>query len=209
MAGCTGEETAKADDVAMSAIDRFIAANPVDKSNPRWRTRLPKPPKVEFDPARTYTWKLVTNQGEMRFELLDDVAPMHASSTLYLTRLGFYDGGGFHRVIKGFMAQGGCPLGNGRGDPGYRYTGEFDPKVVHDAPGLLSMANAGPGTDGSQFFITFRDTRALDGRHTIFGRAADEATLATIRKIEALGRPQDPAPPLEPIVIERATILID
>ena len=80
---------------------------------------------------------------------------MHVGSTIYLTHLGFYDGVPFHRVIPGFMAQGGDPTGSGRGGPGYKYAGEFDPKVTHDKPGLLSMANAGPGTDGSQFFITF------------------------------------------------------
>ncbi len=198
-----------AGDPLVNEIDAFIAKNPVDKSNSRWRTRLKKPPIFKFDPAKTYTWKLETNLGEMRFELLDDVAPMHASSTLYLTRLGFYDTLKFHRVITGFMAQGGDPLGSGRGNPGYRFSGEFDPSVTHDTPGLLSMANAGPGTDGSQFFITFKATHNLDNRHTIYGKAVGEDSMKTIRDIEALGQPRDPAPPKKPIYIKKATILIE
>jgi cyclophilin family peptidyl-prolyl cis-trans isomerase len=94
-------------------------------------------------------------QGPIDVKLLPDVTPMHASSTIYLTRLGYYDGLAFHRVIPGFMAQGGCPLGTGTGGPGYEYDGEFSPTVKHDKPGILSMANRGPGTDGSQFFLTF------------------------------------------------------
>jgi len=193
----------------IAEIDAFILEHPVDKSANRWRTRLKKPPVLKFDPAKTYTWKLETNVGEIRFRLFDDVAPMHASSTIYLTRLGFYDGLKFHRVISGFMAQGGDPLGNGRGSPGYRFRGEFDPKLVHDSRGLLSMANSGPGTDGSQFFITFRDTPNLDNRHTIYGKAESKESMKTIDAIEALGRPRDPAPPLKPLFIKTATILIE
>jgi cyclophilin family peptidyl-prolyl cis-trans isomerase len=203
------EDAAPPVDPVIAQIDAFIAKNPVDKSKARWRTRLPKPPIFEFDPEKTYTWKLDTNVGEIRFELLPEVAPMHVSSTLYLTRLGFYDTLKFHRVITGFMAQGGDPLGTGRGNPGYRFSGEFDPSVRHDRPGLLSMANAGPGTDGSQFFITFKPTPNLDDRHTIYGRAEGEESMKTIRAMEALGRPRDPAPPTKPLYIKTATILIE
>ena len=141
--------------------------------------------------------------------MFPETAPMHVGTTFYLTRLGFYDGLGFHRVIKGFMAQGGDPLGTGTGTPGFRYDGEFDAKVTHDGPGVLSMANAGPGTDGSQFFITFGPTPALNGRHTVFGKAESAESLATLRKRESRGRASDPAPPASPSVIERATILIE
>ena len=198
-----------APDSAIASIDAFIKANPVDKTKNRWRTRLKKPPVVKFDPKKTYTWKLDTNVGEVRFRLLDDVAPMHASSTIYLTRLGYYDTLNFHRVISGFMAQGGDPLGNGRGGPGYKYKGEFSDAVMHDSSGMLSMANSGPGTDGSQFFITFRDTPALNNRHTIFGKAESDESMETIRKMEALGRPRDPAPPTQPLFIKTATILVE
>ena len=196
-------------DPLIAEIDAVVTAQAVDKNQSQWRTNLKMPPIFKFDPAKKYFWKLQTNQGEVVFRMLPDVAPIHVGTTFYLTRLGFYDGLGFHRVIQGFMAQGGDPLGNGRGTPGFRYYGEFDPKVVHDAPGMLSMANAGPGTDGSQFFITFAPTPALNGRHTIFGKAESETSLETLRKMEALGRPMDPAPPTSPIVIERATILVE
>ena len=108
---------------------------------------------------------------------------MHSTSTIYLTNLGFYDDVVFHRVIQGFMAQGGDPTGTGMGGPGYSYAGEFDGTTSHNRPGMLSMANAGPNTDGSQFFITFGPTPHLDGRHTIFGELiAGEETLHELEK---------------------------
>ena len=107
------------------------------------------------------------------------------------------------------MAQGGDPKGNGSGDPGYRYDGEYPPDgPTHDKRGTLSMANAGPRTDGSQFFLTFGPTPGLDGRHTVFGRIEDPDSLATLAAIEALGAPRDPGRPRRPITLERATILI-
>lgn len=206
--GATAGERAPTDP-AMVAIDAFIKEKQISKSGSNWKTSLPKPPRVRFDPSKTYYWKLVTNKGEIRFRMLTDVAPMHVGSTFYLTRLGFYDGLGFHRILKGFMAQGGDPLGNGRGNPGYRYAGEFDASERHDGAGVLSMANAGPGTDGSQFFITFKATPSLDDRHTVFGRAESPESLATIKTIEGFGAMRDPGRPTEKIFIERATILIE
>jgi cyclophilin family peptidyl-prolyl cis-trans isomerase len=116
---------------------------------------------------------------------MPDVAPMHVSSTIYLARLGFYDGVIFHRVITGFMAQGGDPLGQGTGGPGYNYDGEFSNSARHDRPGLLSMANAGPGTDGSQFFLTFVATPHLDDKHTIFGEVVEG--METVQELEKRG----------------------
>ncbi|MBL8861095.1 MAG: peptidylprolyl isomerase [Planctomycetes bacterium] len=162
-----------------------IAALTIDKTKANWKTRLALPPKLTFDPARTYFWQLTTSEGPIRVRLDPKVAPMHVSSTIFLTELGFYDGLSFHRVIPGFMAQGGCPLGNGTGSPGYKYAGEFAPSVKHDKPGLLSMANAGPGTDGSQFFLTFVPTPHLDGKHTIFGEVV--AGLDNLKKLESFG----------------------
>ncbi len=116
---------------------------------------------------------MITNKGPILIKFMPAVAPMHVTSFMYLTELGYYDGLAFHRVIPGFMAQGGCPLGSGTGGPGYKFAGEFDPKVKHTKGGLLSMANAGPGTDGSQFFLTFVATPWLDGKHTIFGEVVE------------------------------------
>lgn len=101
--------------------------------------------------------------------------------------LGFYNDIQFHRVITDFMAQGGCPDGNGRGGPGYKYTGEFSPEAKHDRPFLLSMANAGPGTDGSQFFLTFKATPWLDNKHSIFGEVVEGQEV--VRTLEKAGSP--------------------
>ncbi len=173
------------EDVAIAAIDAFIEQAKIDKSKADWKTTLPKPPEVEFDPEKTYYWLLNTNKGEIKVKLMPGVAPMHVSSTLYLTRLGFYDDVVFHRVITGFMAQGGDPTGTGRGGPGYKYAGEFDRSVRHNKGGILSMANAGPGTDGSQFFLTFVPTPHLNGKHTIFGEVVDG--MGTVKDLEASG----------------------
>ena len=155
----------------------------VDKSNPNWKQQLSKPDVMAFQPGERYYWDMETNVGVMSFLLFHEQAPMHVSSTIYLTELGFYDNVLFHRVIPGFMAQGGDPTGTGRGGPGYMYEGEFPEGLSHDRSGLLSMANAGPGTDGSQFFITFVPTRYLDGKHTIFGElVAGEQTLRALEE---------------------------
>jgi len=208
--GATAEERAPATDPLIAAIDASIQQRAIDKSQPQWRVSLKVPPKFTFDASKKYFWKLQTNQGVIVFRMFPETAPIHVGSTFYLTRLGFYDSLGFHRVIKGFMAQGGDPLGTGTGSPGFRYYGEFDPKVGHDGPGVLSMANAGPGTDGSQFFITFSATPHLNGLHTVFGKAESEESLATIRKLDSLaGPPNGASRPKTPIVIERASILIE
>jgi cyclophilin family peptidyl-prolyl cis-trans isomerase len=130
---------------------------------------------------------------------------MHVSSTIYLTRLGFYDDTIFHRVIPRFMAQGGDPTGTGRGGPGYKYEGEFDASVKHNRPGLLSMANAGPDTDGSQFFITFVATPHLNGKHTIFGRVVEG--MDTVKELEKLGSRN--GTPREELQLEKATIAVE
>lgn len=191
-------------DPAREAIDAFIAAQATDTAASGWRTRLAKPPTVTFEPDGDYFWDLETNVGEISVRLLPKVAPMHVASTIYLTRLGFYDGLSFHRVISAFMAQGGCPLGTGTGGPGFQYGGEFDPGVTHDRPGLLSMANAGPGTDGSQFFLTFVPTPWLDGKHTIFGEVVDG--MATVEALETRGSQSGKTS--EPLSITTATIRV-
>ncbi len=174
----------KESDPAMTELDAFIAQAKIDKTAPNWKTQVQKPPKLKFDPAAKYFINMETNKGKIKIRLMPDVAPMHVSSFMYLTRIGFYDGITFHRVIPGFMAQGGDPLGNGRGGPAYKFDGEYDlSKVKHDRPHLLSMANAGPGTDGSQFFLTFVPTPHLDGKHTIFGEIVEgQDTMGALQK---------------------------
>ena len=160
-------------DPAIAAIDSFIADQSIDKDSSDWKMNLSKPPQVEFDSSASYFWNISTNVGDIKIKLMPEVAPMHVSSTIFLARLGFYDDVIFHRVIDGFMAQGGDPMGRGTGGPGYEYGGEFSPSERHDRPNLLSMANAGPGTDGSQFFLTFVPTPHLDDNHTIFGEIVE------------------------------------
>jgi cyclophilin family peptidyl-prolyl cis-trans isomerase len=170
---------------AIKQIDEMIAKAAVDKSAGPWKTQLPKPGQATFDAKRAYFADVSTNKGNLRIKFMPDVAPMHVTNFIYLSRLGFFDDLKFHRVIPGFMAQGGCPLGTGTGSPGYRFDGEFRADVKHDRGGLLSMANAGPGTDGSQFFLTFVPTPWLDGKHTIFGEVV--SGMETLKAIEPLG----------------------
>jgi len=189
-------------DPALAACDAHIAKQAPDTRSRGWRTHLRKPPLLPFDREKSYFWDLETSHGKMRVKLMPGVAPMHVSSLVYLTRLGFYDGLSFHRVITGFMAQGGCPEGTGTGGPGYEFDGECDPKVRHDRPGLLSMANAGPGTDGSQFFLTFVPTPWLDGKHTIFGEVTEGKE--TLQALEQRGSRSGKT--TEPLSIRKATI---
>ena len=117
----------------------------------------------------------------------------------------YFDGLGFHRIIDGFMIQGGCPLGTGTGGPGYKFKDEFHPELQFDRPYLLAMANAGPGTNGSQFFITVTPTAWLTNKHTIFGEVADQASRDIVDKIATVATgPGDR--PLEPVIIESVVI---
>ena len=168
-----------------------------------WKVQLKKPAMMTFDKNKDYFWILETNKGMIKLKLMPDVAPMHVTSTIFLTKKGFYDGLTFHRVIPGFMAQGGCPLGTGTGGPGYEYDGEFSAKAKHDKPFILSMANAGPGTDGSQFFITFRATPELNGKHTVFGNVVEGQDV--VKKLEAVGTP-GAGKTKEPLIIKKARI---
>jgi cyclophilin family peptidyl-prolyl cis-trans isomerase len=189
-------------DTAMKGISMQIDAAKVDKTDKSWRTKLKKPEVVKFDPKMDYFANMETNKGLIVIKMYPDIAPMHVTSWAYLTELGFYDGLTFHRVITDFMAQGGCPLGTGTGDPGYKYDGEFDDKVKHTKPGLLSMANAGPGTDGSQFFLTFKATPWLDGKHTVFGEVVEGKDV--LKKLEAAGSQRGQTS--EPLLIEKMTM---
>ena len=116
-----------------------------------------------------------TNKGTIKLNLFYKEAPITVSNFVNLANRGYYNNLSFHRVINDFMIQGGCPLGTGTGGPGYQFDDEFHPKLKHEKPGILSMANAGPGTNGSQFFITHIETSWLDNNHTVFGEIIDQA----------------------------------
>ncbi len=124
-----------------------------------------------------------TNKGTIRLNLYPDETPMTVANFVNLVQRGFYDGLSFHRVIEDFMIQGGCPQGTGTGGPGYRFADEFVDSLRHDAPGKFSMANAGPGTNGSQFFITHVPTPWLDDAHTIFGAVEGDDDQAVVNAI--------------------------
>ena len=124
-----------------------------------------------------------TSKGDIKMRLFADKAPITVANFVNLAKRGYYDGLAFHRVIPDFMVQGGCPHGTGTGGPGYRFEDECTPELKHDAAGKLSMANSGPGTNGSQFFITHVETPWLDGRHTVFGEALDAGDQAVIDAI--------------------------
>lgn len=133
--------------------------------------------------VRSVSAVMHTNQGDIKLELFADKAPVTVANFVNLANRGFYDGLTFHRVIPDFMIQGGCPHGSGTGGPGYRFEDECTPELQHDAPGTLSMANAGPGTNGSQFFITHVQTPWLDGRHTVFGSVIDKSDQDVVNAI--------------------------
>lgn len=163
----------------------------------KWST----PPAMEIDVKKHYTARLETDKGTIVLELFADKVPNTVNNFVFLARQGFYDGTVFHRVIKDFMAQGGDPTGTGTGGPGYQFRDEFHPTLKHDKAGVLSMANAGPHTNGSQFFVTHVPTPWLDQKHSVFGQVTDgmEVLMAI--------PPRDPAHPSDPGVrIDRLTI---
>jgi cyclophilin family peptidyl-prolyl cis-trans isomerase len=128
---------------------------------------------MNLDVKKKYSAILTTSKGKIVIELFNDKAPITVNNFVFLAKEGFYNGTTFHRVIKDFMVQGGDPTGTGTGGPGYRFKDEFRADLKHTGPGILSMANAGPGTNGSQFFITHVATPWLDGRHTVFGKVVE------------------------------------
>ncbi len=133
--------------------------------------------------ASRITAIMTTSKGVIRLKLYDKDAPVTVANFVNLSKRGFYNGLTFHRVINDFMIQGGDPAGNGTGGPGYAFEDEFVPTLVHDKPGVLSMANAGPGTNGSQFFITHVPTPWLNGKHTIFGCVWGKEDMAVVNLI--------------------------
>ena len=128
---------------------------------------------MKIDPKKKYKARMETDKGTMVIELFADKTPKTVNNFVFLSREGFYDGIIFHRVIKDFMAQGGDPTGKGIGGPGYKFADEFHASLKHDKPGILSMANAGPNTNGSQFFITHVPTPHLNNKHSVFGQVVE------------------------------------
>jgi len=136
---------------------------------------------AETYPALTATIK--TNKGDINLKLFPDKAPLTVLNFVNLSKRGFYNNLTFHRVIPNFMIQGGCPLGTGTGGPGYKFKDEFSPELKHNKPGILSMANAGPNTNGSQFFITHVPTPHLNNKHTVFGEVVDSKDQKVVNSI--------------------------
>jgi len=131
------------------------------------------PPEMQIDSQKTYRTKIETNRGDIELELYPEYAPKTVNNFVFLAKEGFYDGVPFHRVISDFMIQGGDPTGTGRGGPGYKFEDEFDGNPLSHETGVISMANAGPNTNGSQFFITHSPQPHLDGMHTVFGKVVE------------------------------------
>jgi len=197
---------------ALTEIEAFIdqkeKAGVINKQDKNWKSHLPKFPEVAFAGGGHYEWTLNTSEGTMIAVLNDEAAPNHVRNILYLTSVGFYNGLIFHRIIPGFMAQGGCPLGKGFGGPGYSVDLEVKPDVLHKEIGVLSMARSqNPNSAGSQFFITFGPTPNLDQQYSVFGKITEG--LDVLEKIEKAGNPNprsNGTPPLKEITIKDATV---
>ena len=166
-------------------------------------TQYSNVPPIAIDLAAQYTATIRTNLGSMVIELFAGQAPVTVNNFIFLANDGFYDGVIFHRVIPSFMIQGGDPTGNGTGGPGYRFQDEFVAGLAFDQPGRLAMANAGPGTNGSQFFVTTVPTPNLNGIHTIFGQVTEGQSVA-----DAISRTRTGAQdrPVSPVVIQSIQI---
>jgi cyclophilin family peptidyl-prolyl cis-trans isomerase len=164
----------------------------------KWNT----PPAMEINPQKNYTARMETEKGEIAVELFAAKVPKTVNNFVFLSRQGFYDGVIFHRVIADFMAQGGDPTGTGTGGPGYKFADEFHPSLKHDKPGVVSMANAGPNTNGSQFFITHVPTPWLDNKHSVFGQVSEGLdVLMSIPPRDPM-RPENPGVKILKVTIE-------
>lgn len=151
-----------------------IAERPLAALPPAERVNYySSPPAMQIDRSKQYLATIHTEKGDIVVELYADKAPNTVNNFVFLANQGYYDDTTFHRVIPGFMAQAGDPSGTGKGGPGYRFEDEFHPDLRHDGPGVLSMANAGPNTNGSQFFITYAAQPHLDDAHTVFGKVIE------------------------------------
>ena len=207
--GDGGESAAEAGEVAQDAAGSTAAdgERPVAALDPMERNGMfSEAPDMIIDPEKYYYATIVTEQGDIQLQLFADRAPATVNNFVYLANQGFYDNTTWHRVLDGFMAQAGDPTGTGSGGPGYQFADEFAPGLSFDRPGLLAMANAGPGTNGSQFFITFAPTEWLDGGHTIFGEVIEgNEVLGNLTRRDPMENPDSDGDLIEAILIEERT----
>jgi len=166
----------------------------------QWTT----PPAMQIDSKKQYKARMETDKGTMVIELFAGQTPMTVNNFVFLSREGYYDGVIFHRVIDNFMVQGGDPTGTGRGGPGYKFGDEFVSSLKHDKQGILSMANAGPGTNGSQFFITHGPTPHLNGKHTVFGQVVEGLDVLMSIPARDPGNVNAPAVKIVSVTIEES-----
>lgn len=164
--------------------------------------RYDRAPEMAIDPTKEYFATLNTSRGPIKIKLFAKEAPITVNNFVFLAKNGFYDGTTFHRVIKGFMAQGGDPTGTGTGGPGYKIKDEFHPQRRHSKAGILSMANAGANTGGSQFFITYGPTPHLDDRHAVFGEVIEGMENANSIRERDPGRDRQPGDTIDSVEIE-------
>jgi len=193
------------------APEKFGEAPPIPDppKDPVAKNPDPKDPEDPKDqePKKVGTFAVMeTSMGTMKIELHADKTPNTVASFVHLAAKGYYDGLTFHRIIAQFMIQGGCPQGTGTGGPGYKFADEFHADLKHTGAGILSMANSGPGTNGSQFFITLRDTPHLDGKHSVFGKVVEG--MDVLEKIGAVKTARGNRP-VKPVTIKKVTILRD
>jgi cyclophilin family peptidyl-prolyl cis-trans isomerase len=160
------------------------------------------PPEMGLKPGYEYYANFATDKGPVKIRLFAERAPQTVNNFVFLAREGYFDGTTFHRVIEDFMAQGGDPTGTGMGGPGYSIPDEFHPDLRHDRPGILSMANAGPNTGGSQFFITYVATPWLDDRHAVFGEVVEGMEVVNDIKERDPQHDRDPGDTIESVEIE-------
>jgi len=193
----TAEATSSITAAPTAAASGTAEAVTAPESTPVEETPVAKswsqPPAMALDPNVDYQAVIKTAKGDVVIDLYEDEAPVTVNNFVFLARQGFYDGVTFHRVIAGFMAQTGDPTGTGGGGPGYQFADEFSPNLRHDAEGIVSMANAGSNTNGSQFFITYAPQPHLDGKHSVFGKVIEG--LDVLRSITPRDPSARPTPP--------------
>ena len=204
---CAAASSAVADKHPLLAeVDAYISGIELDRDAENWRFATPPPPALSVPEGERALWILETSAGVMRFELFHDIAPNHVSNTIYLSRLGFYDGLHFHRIVGGFVAQSGSPDGSLSGGPAYRFASEISKtrRGRHRRKGILSAAppKGRHDYDGSQFFITLKASPSLDGDHTVYGGMLDGKKV--LRALDRAGTPS--GRPLKKISILSARI---